>query len=102
LGRAENDYTELPPSYSFIKTGSDHVMLYAVKQMESFYDRDAIVRLFEYEGREGDVTLDLPYCVQATETNLLEEAIQPVGEGKSIRFRMKPWEIKTLRLARLK
>jgi len=101
LGGAENDYVELPPSYSFIKTGSDHVMLYAMKQMEGFYDRDAIVRFFEYEGREGDVTLELPYGVRAMETNLLEETIEPVGEGKTIRFRMKPWEIKTLRLARL-
>jgi alpha-mannosidase len=69
--------------------------------MEGFYDRDAIVRFFEYEGREGDVTLELPYGVRAMETNLLEETIEPVGEGKTIRFRMKPWEIKTLRLARL-
>jgi alpha-mannosidase len=76
-------------------------MLYAMKQMEGFYDRDAIVRFFEYEGREGDVTLELPYGVRAMETNLLEETIEPVGEGKTIRFRMKPWEIKTLRLARL-
>ncbi len=102
LGGAEDDYKELPASYSFIKTGSDHVMLYAMKQMEGFYDRDAIVRFFEYEGREGDVAIDLPYSVQATETNLLEETIRPVGEGTRIRFRMKPWEIKTLRLARSK
>ncbi len=101
LGWVENDIKELPSTFSFIRTGSDHVMLYAMKQMEGFYDRDAILRFFEYEGREGEVTIELPYRVRATETNLLEETIGPVGEGKTIQFRVKPWEIKTLRMGRL-
>jgi alpha-mannosidase len=90
----------LPDAYSFVKTDSDHVLLYAMKQMEGFYDTDAILRFFECEGREGDVTLQLPRRVRATETDLLEETIGPVGEGQTIRFHMKPWEIKTLRLSR--
>ena len=91
----------LPDSYSFIKTESDHVALYAMKQMEGFYDTDAIVRFVELEGREGDVTLELPRSFKVEETNLLEDGIVgPVGEGSSIHFHMKPWEIKTLRLAR--
>ena len=92
----------LPDAYSFIKTDSDHVVLYAMKQMEGFYDRDAIVRFFECEGREGDVTIHLPREVHATETTLLEDvSVGPVGDGSTIRFHMKPWEIKTLRLAKL-
>jgi len=90
----------LPDSYSFIKTDSDHVMLYAMKQMEGFYDTDAILRFYEYEGREGDVTIELPRSVKVVETNLLEDTIGPVGEGSTIHFHMKPWEIKTLRLTR--
>ena len=39
--------------------------------------------------------------VRALETNLLEETIAPLGEGTRIEFHMKPWEIKTLRLARV-
>ena len=50
----------LPDAYSFIKTDSDHVVLYAMKQMEGFYDTDAIARFVECEGREGDVTIHLP------------------------------------------
>jgi alpha-mannosidase len=92
----------LPDSYSFMKTGSDHVVLYALKQMEGFYDTDAIARFVECEGREGDVTLELPRKVRATEATLLEDVnVGPVGEGTTIKFHMKPWEIKTLRLTRI-
>src|SRR5208337_796003 len=63
----------LPDAYSFIKTASDHVVLYALKQMEGFYDTDAIARFVECEGREGDVTIELPRKVRATETTLLED-----------------------------
>ena len=91
----------LPDAYSFIKTESDHVVLYAMKQMEGFYDTDAILRFFECEGREGDVTIELPRSVRVVETNLLEDTVLgPVGEGPTIHFHMKPWEIKTLRFAR--
>ena len=90
----------LPDSYSFIKTDSDHVVLYALKQMEGFYDRDAIARFVECEGREGDVTIQLPRHVRATETTLLEDVnVGSLGEGTTIHFHMKPWEIKTLRLS---
>jgi alpha-mannosidase len=93
----------LPEAYSFIKTDSDHVVLYALKQMEGFYDTDAIARFVECEGREGDVTVELPRKLRATETTLLEDvSVGPVGEGTSIQFHMKPWEIKTLRLTRVR
>lgn len=94
----------LPDEYSFIQTDSDHVVLYAFKQMEGFYDTDAIARFVETEGREGDVTIHLMRNVHATETTLLEDvSIGPVGEGPwTISFHMKPWEIKTLRLSREK
>ena len=77
------------------------MVLYALKQMEGFYYTDPIARFFECEGREGDVTIQFPYPVTATETDLLEDTIGPVGEGPSISFHMKPWEIKTLRLKRV-
>jgi len=88
----------LPDAYSFVKTESDHVVLYAMKQMEGFYDTDAILRFFECEGREGDVIIQLPQPLRAIETDLLEETIGPIGEGQTLRFHMKPWEIKTVRL----
>jgi alpha-mannosidase len=91
----------LPDTYSFVKTDSDHVILYALKQMEGFYDTDAIARFMECEGREGDVSIELPRKVRATETTLREDVgVGPAGEGRTIQFHMKPWEIKTLRLTR--
>lgn len=67
-----------------------------------FWRDTAIARFVEIEGREGDVAVELPRNVRATETSLLEDVIVgPVGEGTTIRFRMKPWEIKTLRLSRV-
>lgn len=91
----------LPASYSFIKVVSDHVILYSIKQMEGFYDRDPILRFFECEGHEGDVSIELPTKVHAVETNLLEETSGPIGEGRIITFRMKPWEIKSVRITKV-
>jgi alpha-mannosidase len=90
----------LPDEYSFVKTVSDHVLLYTLKQMEGFSNTDPILRFFEYEGREGDVSVQFPLKVRAVETNLLEETTAPIGEGKTIQFRMKPWEIKSIRITR--
>jgi alpha-mannosidase len=88
----------LPDVYSFIKTESDHVVLYAMKQTEGFYDTDAILRFLECEGREGDVSIQLPRSVRVVETNLLEDSVLgTIGEGQTIHFQMKPWEIKSLR-----
>lgn len=83
--------TGVPNSYSLIKIDSDHVALYAMKQIEGFYDHDAIIRLVELEGREGDVTIELPRSLKAVETNLLEDTILgPIVEGTSLHFHMKP------------
>jgi len=90
----------LPDAHSFIKTDSDHVVLYAMKQTEGFYDAEPILRFFETEGREGDVAVHFPMKVRAVETDLLEDRIAPIGEGETIRFHVKPWEIKTLRISK--
>jgi hypothetical protein len=64
-----------------------------MKQMEGFYDHDAIIRFVELEGREGDVTIELPRSLKAVETNLLEDTVLgPIGEGASLHFHMKPWD----------
>ena len=91
----------LPGAFSFVKTGSDHVILYAMKQMEGFYDTDSILRFFECEGREGEVTVQFPFKVRAVETNLLEETLGAIGDGQTIKFHIKPWEITSIRIARV-
>jgi len=88
-------------SYSFIKTDSDHVILNAMKQMESFYEKEAIARFYETVGRDGDVAVEFPRPIRATESNLLEDVFQGWSSGdQTIHFRMMPREIKTLRVAR--
>ena len=91
----------IPGAYSFVTVAGDHVILSAMKQMEGFYDTDSILRFFECEGREGEVTVQFPFKIRASETNLLEDDIGPAMEGHSVRLSLKPWEIKSLRVRRL-
>jgi len=92
--------TGVPSAFSFVKVSGDHVILYAMKQMEGFYDTDSILRFFECEGREGQITVQFPFKVRATETNLLEENIGTTTESDSVPLNLKPWEIKSLRINR--
>lgn len=49
----------------------------------------------------GDVAMELPSPVRATDTTLLEDVTMgPVGEGTSMRSQITPWGINTLRLTR--
>jgi len=70
----------LPPVQSFIEAGAENVVISAVKQAE---DGDGmIVRLYETDGREGEVTLSLP------------------ADGASCVFPLGAFEIKTIRCSR--
>ncbi len=90
----------VPSTFSFVTTGSDHVILYAMKQMEGFYDTDSILRFFECEGRQGEVTVQFPFKVRAVETNLLEETTGKIGDGQAVKFHIEPWEIISIKIAR--
>ena len=94
----------MPDAYSFIKTDSDHVVLYALKQMEGFYDtrrHRALCGKRRPRGRRDDSNFRVD--VRATETTELEDVQRGTdGEGSTIHFHMKPWEIKTLRLSKVK
>ena len=91
----------VPSAFSFLSIAGDHVILSAMKQMEGFYDTDSILRFFECEGREGQVTVQFPFKIRAWETNLLEDDTGPALEGHSVKLSLKPWEIKSLRVRRL-
>jgi alpha-mannosidase len=81
---------------SFLDTNSDHVWFDAVKPA---YDGNGIiVRLHEYEGRRGKVTLNVGKNFTSwVETNLMEEAVADVCH-MPIEFDIKPYEIKTIRI----
>lgn len=81
---------------SFLDTNSHHVWFDAVKPA---YDGNGIiVRLHEYEGRRGKVTLEVGKDITSwVETNLMEEALADVCQ-LPIEFDIKPYEIKTIRI----
>jgi alpha-mannosidase len=92
----QNHTGALPPVHSFLGIGADNVVLTAAKWSE---EGDVMVlRFYEWEGKEADVTLQLPAEAQsASETNLMEQSIGelPVAKGV-VTLHTKPYEIKTL------
>lgn len=83
-------------SRSFASVDAANVILETVKQAEE--GCGTILRLYESENARTNVTLTLPAAVTgAWETNLLEETEQElnVADG-TVRFVMKPYEIKTI------
>lgn len=81
---------------SFIETDAGHVWIDAIKP--AFDGNGIIVRLHEYEGRRGKVSLKVQRNIQSwVETDLMEE---PVAEasGTPITLEIKPYEIKTIRI----
>jgi alpha-mannosidase len=88
----------LPASYSFLSTPADHVVVETVKVAQ---DGDGlIIRLYEAHNQRGPVVLNFAQPVRsAVETNVLEEATGPVTvTGNQVRFVVRPFEVKTLRV----
>jgi alpha-mannosidase len=87
----------LPAEHSFVQIGADNVVLTAFKKAED--DSSLILRFYEWEGRESDVTVQLPRDVQsAEETDLME---RPIGNlsmhAGEVTVPTKPYEIKTIK-----
>jgi alpha-mannosidase len=88
----------LAPEQSFLQVANDNVIVSAVKKAE---DENALVlRYYEWAGKAGDVSLQLPAGAQsAAETNLMEKAAGdlPIANGK-VTVSTKPYEIKTIKV----
>jgi alpha-mannosidase len=93
-----------PTEASFLQVSAPNVVVEAIKQAEDLQPREAvwIVRLYECHGASARTTLRFGFPVDtASEVNLMEEALAPlrIYEGRiSLEFR--PFEVKTVRLAR--
>ena len=76
----------------------DNVIVTALKRAE---DENALVlRFYEWAGKEGEVTIQLPPgALSATETDLMEKPIGsvPVRSG-GVKVYTKPYEIKTIKV----
>jgi len=88
----------LPAEHSFVQTQSDNVIVTALKKAED--DDSLVLRYYEWAGKEGEVTLQLPPGAQsAWETDLMERpaASLPVQNG-GVTLHTKPYEIKTVKV----
>ena len=89
----------MPAEHSFSSTGSDNVVLTAVKKAE---DGDALLlRFYEWAGKSGDVELTVPEgATSAKLTNLMEE---PSGDDLPVKANkvtvpVHPYEIVSVRV----
>lgn len=83
---------------SFVRCDAPHVVVETIKRAT---DGDGlIVRLYEAQNQRGKVTLTFGKTVQrAEEVDLLERSIGSVtADGTDIKFEVRPFEIKTLRV----
>jgi alpha-mannosidase len=100
----KNDFS-LPPSHTFFSTNSDHVILSAVKvQQGDWSPQNIVLRLYETEGRSGEVRVTLPTEPKTVvETDFLESPIEPVSplkvEGNSMVFEIGHDQIRTFLVA---
>jgi alpha-mannosidase len=96
--QTERHQGSLPAEHSFVQIGPDNVVLTAFKKAED--ENSLILRFYEWEGRESDVTVQLPGRAQsAEETDLME---RPIGNlsmhAGAVTVRTKPYEIKTIKV----
>jgi alpha-mannosidase len=95
---AQKQKGELPASFGFFKVKSGSVILDTIKKAE---DGNAyILRLYESSGKESPVEIEcFKVPVSVFETDLMEKDVEAVAlEGKTIRLKLKKFEIKTLKL----
>jgi len=92
----------LPAAHSFLQVEAPSVVLAAVKKESGYYDRALVFRLYETFGREAEVRLELPWEAEAWVTDLIEKPLEKIElDGKILRLTLKPFEIKTLKIAAL-
>jgi alpha-mannosidase len=83
---------------SLVSTPNDHIVVETVKVAD--HGDGLVVRLYETHNRRGPASLVFERPVaSAVETDLLEREVGPAEvEGAEVRFQVRPFEIKTLRV----
>lgn len=91
-------HAPMPSQFSFFNCSAPNVILTALKKAE---DSDGLVlRFYEWEGREADVTIALPPVMNTGYlTDLMERPISEVSVvDYRLTFHIKPYEIQTIKL----
>jgi alpha-mannosidase len=88
----------LPKKGSFFSISCDNVMLETLKKAEE--GNELVVRVYEYMGIQSEVELESLFSIkEAVECNLMEETEGPIEAfDNSLKFKIKPYEIKTFRV----
>jgi len=86
----------LASEHSFLQVPEENVIVSAIKKAED--ENALVVRFFEWAGKQGDVTLQLPPGAEsAMETDLMEKRTGSLSlNGSSVKVATKPYEIKTV------
>lgn len=86
----------LAAEHSFLQVPEENVIVSAIKKAED--ENALVVRFYEWAGKQGDVTLQLPPGAEsATETDLMEKRTSSLSlNGSSLKVPTRPYEIKTV------
>jgi alpha-mannosidase len=88
-----------PADQSFLSVEPGNVILSSLKKESGYFNRNTILRLYEVSGKETEVSIELPGPAEAMETDLIERPLAKTNtDGKMLRFMIKPFEIKTIRV----
>jgi alpha-mannosidase len=89
----------MPLEHSYASVTPENVILTAIKKAED--DNGLIFRVFEWAGKQSDVTFTVPTgATSATETNLMEKpqgSPLPVASNK-VTVPISPYEILSIRV----
>jgi alpha-mannosidase len=94
----EKHQGSLAGEHSFLQAQPDNIILTALKKAE---DEDTLVlRFYEWAGKDGEVSLQLPPGAQsAAETDLMEKPIGPLSvHNDGVTLHTKRYEIKTIKV----
>jgi alpha-mannosidase len=88
----------LAAEHSFLQVQPDNVIVTALKKAED--ENSLVVRFYEWAGKDGEVTIQLPLGAEsAAETDLMEKPLAnlSVSNGR-VSVHTKPYEIKTIKV----
>jgi alpha-mannosidase len=97
--QVESHTGSLPAEHSYLSVAPENVVLTAVKKAED--DNGLIFRVFEWAGKQSEVTFTVPAgATAATETNLMEKAVgTPLPlSGDKVTIPIHPYEILSIRV----
>ena len=88
-----------PAEQSFLRVSPPNVILSSLKKESGYFNRAAVLRVYEISGEEAEAGIEFPGPVEAQETDLIERPLEKIKtDGKMLKFKIKPFEIKTFRV----